>query len=195
MHRSILLAVLVLTVGCAGTEAGGAQAELVAELGSSPAAGACDSSQFMTGLKPPHCCQDGDRVWYITYPPATPTTPTLFFRRLGTPCTLEDGGTNCGFGTGIQCLYGPCGGTTFKGVQADQLSVFVPEGRPDQCGWSAKGNVTCERGCEWEPNKEERFYPEPYDGQVAYGEVVGSCPARACKAGKPCLTANCSDQP
>ena len=133
MHRSILLAVLVLTVGCAGTDAGGAQAELVAELGSSPAAGACDSSQFMTGLKPPHCCQDGDRVWYITYPPAMPTTPTLFFRRLGTPCTMEDGGTHCGFGTGIQCLYGPCGGTTFKGVQADQLSVFVPEGRPDQC--------------------------------------------------------------
>jgi hypothetical protein len=194
--RKLSTVVLALLSGCIGDAAGppgGIGSEIEAASGHSPSAQACDPSQFMTTSQGLMCCQDGKRVTYVAIPPGT-TTPALFFRRLGAACTLEDGSTHCGFGTGIPCYYGPCGGATHTGALAESLSVFVPESRPDECGWEASGITGCLRGCDWGPEKELRYYPEPYDAQTQYPGFVGTCPARACFQGRPCLQADCSDQ-
>jgi hypothetical protein len=164
--------------------------DLGAEARAAPAA--CDPTQFQMGSNPTQCCQDGKKVFYVAAPPME-TRQALWFRRLETPCTMADGSTQCGQGTGIMCDVGPCRGFTFKGVLADSVRVFEPESKPGTCGWEVKGHLECTRGCDWSPKKSVRFHPEPFDGQTLYPGVTGTCPYRACRLGTPCRTPDCSD--
>jgi hypothetical protein len=197
MHRSILLAVLVLTVGCAGTEAGGAQAELVAELGSSPGRPALRFvAVFMTGLKqPPLLPRTGDRVCNITYtsaPPRPTERRTLFFpyRRLARPARWRTAGTT------LRLRH--------RHPVASSSLVAAPrfkESRPDQasdplCARGAARSVRLvgegqrhvrARLAEWRPmTTEERVLPPSrttVKSRLRRGALVGRLPGQGVQGG------------
>src|SRR5262245_30167888 len=109
MKLQVLCAGLVVLVGCAGDVPLGdvaAEARSGDSHGKSPTAQACDPSMFVTTANIPACCQDGNRVWYVAIPPGE-SERSLFFRDLLTPCSMEDGSTQCGRDLGIPCQAGP----------------------------------------------------------------------------------------